>query len=128
MNIFSKKYRFFKKKVEDVQCAMWELEFKIAKSRQVREGIRMDRDRSIENTKMLEGRIAIEKNEEEKKKQEEQLVVFQENTKRYEAQMKMIDDQITGIKAEGNNPGQQGLLETLASYAELKNMYKSYIK
>ena len=38
----------------------------------------------------------------------------------------MLDNEINGVPAEGENPGQNGLLDTLRSYAELKNMNKEY--
>jgi hypothetical protein len=40
--------------------------------------------------------------------------------------MKMIDDQINGRKATNEDPGEQGIMDTLASLAELKVMYKDY--
>lgn len=123
----NRKYRFFYKKINDVAAAIWEMEFKINKSRQVREGVREDRDRAVENVNSLTAQIP-NANEEIKKRMETDLAVHSDNVKRYEAQMKMIDDQIAGVPASGENPGQQGLMETVASYVELRNMYKSYLK
>ena len=124
----NRKYRFFYKKIKDVTAAIWEMEFKINKSRQVREGVREDRDRAVENVKSLEAQIPNVEDKDMKKKMEADMATHADNVKRYEAQMKMIDDQIAGVPAKGEDPGQQGLMETVASYAELKQMYKSYLK
>ena len=124
----SRKYRFFYRIVLAVQYSMWDLDFKISKSRQVREGVRQDRDRAIENLNHLETALKNpEIAKEMKERMEEDQKAHAENVARYERQMKMIDDEITGVKAEGDNPGQQGMLETLESYAELKGMYKQFL-
>lgn len=130
MNIFkyltNKKYRFFSEKVVSVQRALWDLEFKVAKSRQVREGVRQDRDRAIEVQQHLTARIAQEKDEKIKKEYETQLADMVEKQKRYEQQMKMTDDQIAGSNGDETHEPVIGIIEQLNSYAELRNMYKDY--
>ncbi len=126
MNMFNRKKRFFKKKVNDVQASIWEFEFKVSKSRQVREGVRLDRDRAVEAIARVES--AIEGAEKEKKEGlEKEMAYLNDNVRRYEAQMKMIDDQINGIPANGEDPGEQGILETIKGLVELKSMYQDYI-
>lgn len=132
MNIFkwltSRKYRIFTKKIKDVEVSLWEYEFKVAKSRQVREGVRQDRDRALENAKRLEVALAGVKDEAEKEKMTSSIVTHAENAKRYEAQMKMIDEQISGVPASEGNPGQEGIIGIMASLTELKKMYIDYRK
>jgi predicted nucleic acid-binding Zn-ribbon protein len=126
--MFNPKKRLFKKKIKDVQNSIWEFEFKVSKSRQVREGIRQDRDRQLEAAERV---AATLKGEEDKAKIEaltKELTIFTENAKRFEQQMQMIDDQIQGIPAKDDNPGQQGINDTLKSLAELREMYKDHIK
>lgn len=125
----NEKYRFFYAKIGAVQKSIWDLDFKIEKSRQVREGVRQDRDRAIESLNMINTRLKAEDiSPEEKEKLEQDLAIYTDNVSRYERQMKMIDGQIQGVPAQGENPGEQGILETIASYAELKAMYKHYLK
>lgn len=126
--MFNKKKKFFKQKIEAVQKTIWDLEFKVAKSGQVREGIRQDRDRAKEHLNILEARLKNKLEKEEKAKLEAEKTKFEDDVKRYEAQMQMIDAEINGVKAEGSNPGQAGILDTLASLAELKQMYHQHIK
>lgn len=131
MNIYkwltSYKYRFFYKKLSGVQAAIWENEFKITKSRQLREGIRQDRDHALATVANLDNNIKNEKNEENLKMLEAEKAKLLDNAKRFEAQMKMVDQQISGVPASGDNPGENGILDTIKSYAELREMYKDYL-
>lgn len=123
----SKKYRFFAKKVRDVQYNIWDLDFKVAKSRQVREGVRQDRDRCIEAVQNIETKIKEAKEGDDIQKLTAERDGIADNARRFEAQMKMIDDQIQGVPAEGTNPGQQGINDTIRSLAELRNMYREHM-
>lgn len=133
--ITNKKYRFFVGKIRQVEKSIWELDFKINKSRQVREGVRQDRDRAVENKNHAQINMDKEEDKEKKKELEEQVKLNEDNIKRYEAQMKMIDDQIQGVAKQ--NPSEEypdgipavvGILETIASYSELRKMYREYLK
>lgn len=126
--IFNPKYKFFKKKLSNVQCTIWDLDFKIAKSRQVREGVRQDRDRAIETVNQIENALKGDLTKEERTKIEGELATFKENVERYEAQMKMIDQQIEGGHISQENPAGIGIKEQMASLAELREMIKDYIK
>lgn len=120
------KKQFFKDKITNVTYNIWDLEFKVAKSRQVREGVRQDRDRAIETVASLEARLKTEKKEEAEKTKAE-IAATQDNVKRYEAQMLMIDKQINGFSGTENEEPVIGILEQLKSLAELREMYKSHI-
>lgn len=124
--LFSSKYRYFYRKVRDVQNSIWEYEFKVAKSRQVREGVRMDRDRATEAANNIDMGLKTAP-EEQKAKLEADLKAMQDNILRYEAQMKMIDDQINGGAATEANPAGIGILEQIKSLTELRLMYLDYI-
>lgn len=130
MKYFTKKYWFFRRKIRDVTYTIWETEFKISKSRQVREGVRQDRDRAMEGahqmTAMLQG--LTDTSTTQYADTAKQLEAQTENVRRYEAQMRMIDEQINGISANGENPGQQGILDMIKGYTELRSMYKDYLK
>lgn len=131
MNIYkyltNRKYRVFYKKLKSVEVVIWENEFKIIKARQLRESIRQDRDHSIESTRGIDEALKTEKDKEKIKVLNADKAVHQDNTKRYEAQMKMIDNQISGVPAQGENPGENGIRDTIKSLAELREMYKDYL-
>lgn len=129
MKLFNKKYRFFKNKIYDVQTAIWEMEFKVAKARQVREGVRLDRDRAVESINMINARLGNkELSKEDKEKYEKELASITDNKARYERQMQMIDDEINGAPATQEREMVVGILERLKGYAELQAMYKEYLK
>lgn len=124
----SKKYRFFHRKLYQVQASIWETEFKISKSRQVREGVRQDRDRAIEALHQIEARTKGEQDTHKKGELEKEVEAFIANVKRYEAQMKMIDDQIKGAAGDETHEPIVGLMEQLKSYIELKLMYQDFLR
>lgn len=130
--LFSRKYRIFYKKFRDTQVAIWEQEFKVAKSRQVREGIRTDRERAIDALAQVSASLEGAKQKKQPKETiqslEKEKTYFAESVKRYEAQMQMIDDQIRGVAASGDNPGQQGINDTIGMLAELREMYRQFLK
>ncbi len=124
--MFNKKKRFFNKKIGDVTKSIWELDFKVAQSAQVREGVRRDRDQQLDRLAQLEAQV---KGADKKDKEAitAQIEETKANATRFEAQMKMIDDQINGVKASQESDGQVGILETISSLAELREMYKDYV-
>lgn len=115
--MFNKKKRFFKQKIESVQNMIWDLEFKVAKSKQIREGIRLDRDQVIQAIQSLNPEKEVEKVKE-----------LTERKERYEKQIKMIDDEINGGTPTENSPEGIGINEKLESLHSLKELYKEYIK
>lgn len=122
--LFNRKYRFFSQKIKAVQYSLWDLEFKVAKSHQVREGVRQDRDRAVE------GLANINKALEADPKNEKILAdkaTFEDNVKRYEAQMGMIDAQINGANGDETHEPVIGIMEQMKSYAELREMYKTHL-
>ena len=126
--IFNTKKRFFKDKIDQVTKTIWEMEFKVEKSRQVREGVRQDRDRSIEAVGHVKARIEASQDEAEKDNLKKELEGLEDSVSRYEKQMKMIDDQIVGSNGDKDNEPVIGILEQIKSLTELRNMYKDYIK
>lgn len=118
-------YRYFYKKINDVQRSIWEYEFKVAKSRQIREGVRTDRDRAMQAIANLEDMLKTAP-EEKKEQLNKDLAANKDNVARYEAQMKMIDDQINGGAVTDANPAGIGILEQIKSLTELKLMYQDY--
>lgn len=117
--ITSRKYRFFQKKIKDVQYSMWDLDFKIMKARQMREESRQMRDRSVEALQMAKANP---------KPDEEAIKQIALNIKGYEAQMDLVDQQIQGVKATTEEAGQNGIIDTVAGLANLRELYKEYLR
>lgn len=129
MKLFSRQYWFFKNKIRNVQATIWETEFKISKSRQVREGVRQDRDRAMEALNQIDAQLKGTVIDAARREQgEKDKVVLTENVKRFEAQMKMVDTQINGAVGSETQEAVIGLLEQVKSYVELMSMYKAYLR
>ena len=126
--LFNRQYRFFHRKLYAVQASIWEAEFKAAKSRQVREGVRQDRDRAKEAMNNIDAALGSEKDKDKRKKLEQEKAAFADNVTRYEAQMRMIDDQINGFAGDEKHEPIVGLIEQIKSYTELMLMYKDYMR
>ncbi len=130
--LFNSRYRFFIKKIRSVQRTIWDNEFKIAKTRQVREGVRQDRDKTVEALQQIE--VMLKSHEEGKAvlvdevlaKIKEDQAKIADDKQRYERQMIMLDREIYGAPAQGEDPGQQGVVDTLKALTELREMYSDY--
>lgn len=135
--IFNRQYRLFMKKIRQTQVSIWELEFKIAKARQVREGVRQDRDRAVEALNQIEVMLKAHQEGEgkmtpeilaETEKQKEGMI---ENIRRYERQMEMIDQQLYhGFPGnpEIGMPPEPAVIEKIKAATELQEMYRDYAK
>lgn len=132
MNIYkwltNSKYRFFFRKLKGVRAAMWEYEFKVAKARQLRESVRQDRDRTLAGVQNMDNSIKNEKDPEKLKMLESEKAKLLDNAKRFEAQMKMVDEEINGIPTSEADAGKNGIMDAIKSYAELREMYKDYLR
>lgn len=128
MNIFKKlfnpKYRFFARKIKSVTKQIWDYEFKVEKTMQVKEGIRQDRDRMLDAKHKVEVALKATPDDKNLMSEFEKIV---DTIKRYELQMNMLDKQIDGVPAQGDNPGEEGVADIISSLAELRSMYKAYL-
>ncbi len=122
--IFNEKKRLFKRKIKHVKLAIWELEFKLFKVREMREERRKQYDRSVETLDALTKQLEKENTEETKKtlelKKEEQTL-YQTQVK---GQMDALDMEINGSKEQGV----QGVIEQIEAARELDKMYRDYLR
>lgn len=121
--MFNKKLKYFKQKLANVDKALWDLEFKREKSAQVREEIRLKRDRLVETQNHLAQQVKKEGDDASK-----ELSKVTDDIKRFEAQINMIDVEIYGKEPTAEDVGQQGINDQIDSLNELKQMVKEYIK
>jgi len=123
----SEKYRFFSKKIKSVQYAIWDLDFKVMKLRQVREEVRLDRDREVEALGRAKQALEVETDKEKKKLLEADIATLEDNKKRFEIQMGRIDQEVSGYTAKDDSEQSVvGIMEQLQSYADLRKTYKKY--
>ena len=121
--MFNKKLKHFKQKLANVDKALWDLEFKREKSAQVREEIRLKRDRLVETQNHIAQQVKKDGDDASK-----ELAKVTDDIKRFEAQINMLDVEIYGKEPTAEDPGQQGINHQIDSLNELKQMVKDYIK
>ena len=125
----NKKKAHFVQKLVAVERTIWDLEFKIAKSRQVREGVRQDRERALQGIEAISAQLNGTVSTEEKEKMETEKANMVDMATRFEKQMQMIDTEINGQAPTEDMPqGVQGIMEQIAGFVSLKEMYTDYIK
>lgn len=134
MKLFkSKKYKYFNKKLQNVEYAILDQEFKRFKTLEIREEIRQNYDN-------IKARIALlkTKHEEEEKKGlskpdldriDDDKVRAEAERDRLEKQIKGLDREVYGAKPDQeDHAGYDGIEQTLESLHELVGMIKDYMK
>lgn len=124
--------RFFTQKCEGVEKMMWDLKFKVFKTKEIREDVRKEYSYMKSRVDTLENQIKNwppEKDEEERKRLEDNRVLAERDAQRLENQMKELDEEVNGAKPTIEDPnGRIGIMEQIDSLAELQGMLKDYIK
>ncbi len=128
LKTFNWKFQYFKSLYRQTQQQIWGLEFKVKKSRTIREGVRQDRDRAVEALARITLALEGEKDKEAKEKLQKEHDEIQANVTRYEKQLEMIDDQINGAVGTETKEMVIGLLEQIESLTSLKGMYLEELK
>mgnify|MGYP001574832216 CR=1 FL=1 len=110
---------------------IWDLEFKVFKTREIREDVRREYDQSKSRLSILEEQITNwpkDKDEGDRKRLEDQVVLLKRDVERFEAQMKQLDLEVNGAKPSMEYPdGVQGINHQIDSLQELKGMLKEWL-
>src|SRR3990167_1339859 len=124
--------RHFKQKLEGVKKMVWDLNFKIFKTREIREDIRVLYDNNKSRLFNLEKQITEwpkKKSEEDKKRIEDEIVRLKKDIERNEDQLRALDTEVSGAQPSNQYPeGVQGISQQVDSLQELKQMLKDWIK
>lgn len=128
MVTLNKKKKHFEEKIWNVTRTMWDKEFQKASSLELKEAIRLDRDRQMETIAALELELGKDHEAGTKKELERQRDEAKEKADRYEKQMQMIDIEVEGSPfVSPDDPGRQGINDVLGNLAETKRMLESYV-
>lgn len=124
------KKALFMSKLRSAREMRFELEFKIFKTREMREEIRGTYDELKAKLFNTEEQLkAIPEGKDERKAVEDNIAKLNEEIKRYEGQLAMLDREINGEAPTELNPqGSIGVLEQIDSCRELETMFGDYIK
>lgn len=123
----------FKQKLDGTTKMMWDLEFKIYKTREIREDVRKEYDNCKQRISVLDGRIYLlpkdkEKWSDEDKRIEDQKTLLERDAQRYEQQMKNLDIEVEGSKPTNDYPdGVTGIQQQIDSLRELTEMLRDWI-
>lgn len=125
-------WSYFKKRVEDAQKLIWDMQFKAFKTMEIREEIRHEYDMMKSRVASLEGQLAnfpVDGNKDELARLEDTKKKSEEDCKRFELQMKQLDDEVKGAKPSNENPeGITGIYQQIDSLKEVKGMVEDYMK
>lgn len=127
----SKKQHFIQK-LEGVQKMIYDLEFKVYKTKEIREDIRKEYDFMQSRIATLNNQIENfpkDKDKGDKARLEDDKVRAERDLARFKAQIEGIDNEIHGVKPSVENPnGAAGINDQIDSMKELESMLKSWIK
>jgi hypothetical protein len=123
----SKRAHFMAKK-KATREMRWDLEFKIFKTREIRDDVRAQYDNAKAMAYNLDKQLeAIEAGAPEREELQKQLDMLNADASRYEGQMRMLDREVNGSKPE-DEEGVIGILEQIESLRELEKMLGDYIQ
>lgn len=140
--MFNSKKRFFRKKIDQVEKMVWDLEFKLFKLREMREERRMARDRAVETVQALDNELPKDLKQETKDALLKERAEHQKHKDKIEKDLVVLDVRINGIGLlEGKpddyvneiaaklEPGEyNGVLNQIEAGKELVKMYREYIR
>lgn len=122
----------FKQKQQGTERMAWDLEFKVFKTKEIREEIRTEYDfmkqRVDSFNKQLE-KLDKKKDKEEFDKTTDTLALAERDRDRLEGQIAQLDLEMNGSKPTNQYPdGVQGIYDQIDSLRELVGMLKSWSK
>lgn len=121
----------FKRKLDGTNSMIWDLQFKVFKTAEIREEIRAQYDYMLSRIENLDKQIAEwpkDADEGERKRVEDQKVLAERDRDRLMAQIQGLDAEIGGLKPTAENPdGHIGINEQIDSLIELRSMLEEYI-
>lgn len=119
----------FKAKLKATRQMRWDLEFKVFKTKEIREGVREQYDNAKAKLFNLEKqRDAIEAGKPERDPLQKDIDVLTEDAKRYEGQIKSLDIEVAGAVPGPEFPdGIIGLTDQIDSLRELETMLEDHI-
>lgn len=122
----------FKQRLQGTRNTIWDLQFKVFKTREIREEIRNEYDMMKSRLATLEQQIAnfpTDKDQGDKARLEDDVVRAKRDADRFLAQMKELDLEVEGSKKTNEHPdGVTGITQNIDSLRELEAMLKDYIK
>ena len=122
----------FKRRLQGTRETIYDLQFKVFKTREIREEIRQEYDMMKSRVESLTKQIAEwpkDAPEGDRKRLEDDKVRAEQSVNRFLAQMKELDLEVEGSKKTNEYPdGVTGVTQNIDSLRELETMIVDYIK
>ena len=126
------KKEHFKGKLHATRSMIWDLQFKVFKTREVREGIRQEYDYLQSQLQNINLKIEAGPGDGdvgEFNRLADQKELMERDAARFLAQMKHLDLEVEGERPSKDNPeGHEGITMQIDSLRELEIMLKDWIK
>ena len=124
--------KHFKQKLKGVEKMIWDLNFKVFKTREIKEDVRKGYDKKKAKLFGLEEQIKNwpkDKDEADRKRLEDEITRINQGIERGEQQMKMLDMEIDGAQPSEQYPeGVQGISQQVDGLMELRQMLKDWLR
>lgn len=122
----------FLSKVRGTRTMIWDLEFKIFKTREIREEVRNEYDMMRARMETLQKQLEnfpADGKKEDKAALEDQLLLTTNDAQRFLAQIENLDVEVEGAKPSEKYPdGAAGITHQIDSLRELESMLKDWVK
>lgn len=126
------KKNYFKQRLQGTERLVWDLEFKMFKTREIREDIRKEYAQMKARLFAVEEQIKnfpADKDQADKARLEDQKVLLDKDTLRFQAQIEQLDIEVEGTKPTEKYPdGVDGIVQQIGSLKEVQTMLKDWIK
>lgn len=121
------KKRQFEEKIKQVQATIWDLQFKLHKTAEIREDVRKEYDQAQAQLHSLKERK--DESKEAKAQTQKEIEFYEGAANRFKAQLENLDIEMHGLTATPENPeGYTGIQQQIESYEELKAMLSNYVR
>jgi hypothetical protein len=129
LNSGNSKKSHYKNKLKGTTKMRWDLEFKVNKTEQIREEVRKEYDYMKSRIDTIEQSAKNEKDEAQKANILDKKIVAEKDAERLLNQIKALDVEINGTTPnEQYRDGVTGIVDQIATFRELEEMLRKYIK
>lgn len=122
----------FLHKLRGTRSLIWDLQFKVFKTREIREEIRHEYDMMKARIEAFDKKLAeypADGDQTEKARVEDQRTLALKDAERYLAQIQGLDVEVEGAKPSDAYPnGHDGIMQQIDSLRELEKMLQDWIK
>lgn len=122
----------FEERLRGTRATIWDLQFKVFKTREIREDVRKEYDQMKARIEAYDTQLKnwpADKTEGDKKNMEDDKARAERDAERFLKQMQMLDLEVEGSKPTAELPdGYAGITQQIDSLREVEKMLQDYLK